>query len=119
MTGALGWLSRLGVDFSSGHDLTVCEFGPTLGSELAAQSLEPASDSVSLSLSLCPSPVCVVSLSLSEINKLKKKKERLTVTHSGSCPCPCPTLVLNLLTPVPQRQPFLTPLCFFAIHFCI
>ena len=36
---------------------------PTLGSVLTAQSLEPASNSVSPSLSLCPSPACVLSLS--------------------------------------------------------
>ena len=35
---------------------------PTSGSVLTAQSLEPASDSVSLSL--CPSPTCALSLSL-------------------------------------------------------
>ena len=42
---------------------------PALGSVLTAQSLEPASDSVSPSL--CPSPTCTlcVSLSLSKINK--------------------------------------------------
>ena len=42
------------------------------GSLLTAQSLEPASDSVSLSP--CPSPACALSLSfsLSKINKLKK-----------------------------------------------
>ena len=39
-------------DFDSGHDLAVHEFEPTSGSVLTAQSLEPASDSVSLSLSL-------------------------------------------------------------------
>ena len=36
---------------------------PVLGSVLTAQSLEPASDSVSISL--CPSPACALSLSLS------------------------------------------------------
>ena len=40
---------------------------PTSGSGLMAQSLEPASDSVSLSL--CPSPVHTLSLSVSKINK--------------------------------------------------
>ena len=40
---------------------------PALGSVLTAQSLEPASDSVSLPLSL-PLP-CLFSLSLSKINK--------------------------------------------------
>ena len=40
---------------------------PTSGSVLTAQSLEPASDSVSPSL--CLSPVHALSLSLSKINK--------------------------------------------------
>ena len=47
-------------DFSSGPDLEVCEFEPhphqAHSSELTAQSLEPASDSVSPSLSSPPSP---------------------------------------------------------------
>ena len=43
----------------------------TSGSVLTAQSLEPASDSVSLSL--CPSLVHALPLSLSKINKCKKK----------------------------------------------
>ena len=38
---------------------------PMSGSVLTAQSLEPASDSVSPSLSLCPSPAHALSLSLS------------------------------------------------------
>ena len=43
---------------------------PTLGSVLTAQSLEPASDSVSLSFSLCPSPLVLsLSLSLPKINR--------------------------------------------------
>ena len=45
-----GWLSQLGVDFSSGHDLTVHEFKPHVG--LCVDSAEPAWDSLSLSLSL-------------------------------------------------------------------
>ena len=47
--------------------------GPTWGSELTAQNLEAASDSVSLSLSLslCPSPTCALSLPLSKINSKK------------------------------------------------
>ena len=40
---------------------------PALGSVLTAQSLEPASDSVSLSL--CASPVHALSLSVSEMSK--------------------------------------------------
>ena len=39
------------------------------GSVLTAQSLEPASDSVSPSLSALPPFVCALSLSLSKINK--------------------------------------------------
>ena len=45
---------------------------PVLDSVLTAQSLEPASDSVSLSL--CPSPTCALSVSVSlKINKSIKK----------------------------------------------
>ena len=49
---------------------------PASGSVLTAQSLEPASDSVSPSLSLCSSPAHALSLSLSppEINENIKKK---------------------------------------------
>ena len=46
---------------------------PVSGSVLTAQSLEPASDSVSLSLTLPHS----CSVSLSKINKHKKKKNEL------------------------------------------
>ena len=56
-----GWLSLLGVQLISGHDLAV-SLSPALGSVLAARSLEPALDSVSLSL--CPSPAFALSLSL-------------------------------------------------------
>ena len=52
-------------DFGSGHDLAVREFEPPQGSVLTAQSLEPASDSVSPSLS-APSPLM---LCLSKMNK--------------------------------------------------
>ena len=45
------------------------------GSVLTAQSLEPASDSVSSSL--CPFPAHTLSLSVSKINKCKIKKKRL------------------------------------------
>ena len=48
---------------------------PALGSGLMAQSLEPASDSVSLSL--CPSPIHALSLSVSKINVKKKLKKKL------------------------------------------
>ena len=44
---------------------------PALGSVLTAQSLEPASDSVSPPLS--PPPLLMLCLYLSRINKLKKK----------------------------------------------
>ena len=47
---------------------------PASGSVLTAQSLKPASDSVSPSLSLCPSLAHALSLSLSLKNKHKKKK---------------------------------------------
>ena len=47
---------------------------PTSGSLLIAQSLEPASDSVSPSLS-APPPTCALSLSLK--NKHDKEKKRL------------------------------------------
>ena len=49
---------------------------PASRSVLTAQSLEPASDSVSPSLSLCPSPTHSVSLSLSlSLSKIKKHKK--------------------------------------------
>ena len=63
---SVGWAS----DFSSGHNLTVREFDPKLGSVLTAQSLEPASDSVSPSLSAPPQ--LALSRSLSKINKTLK-----------------------------------------------
>ena len=47
-------------NFGSGHDLTVHEFEPGIGSVLTAQSLEPVSDSVSPCLS--PSPAHTLSL---------------------------------------------------------
>ena len=63
------WVAQSGkwptLDFSSGHDLTVCELEPHVS--LCADSTVPAWDS--LSLSLCPSPALSVSLSVS----LKKK----------------------------------------------
>ena len=43
-------VKRLGLDFSSGHDLTVRAFEPRVGRR--ADSAEPAWDSLSLSLSL-------------------------------------------------------------------
>ena len=43
-------VERPTLDFSSGHDLAVCDFKPHVG--LCADSAEPAWDSVFLSLSL-------------------------------------------------------------------
>ena len=59
---------------------------PVLGSVLAAQSLEPVSNSVFP----CPSPTCTLSLSLSKINKYFKKFKKLSnrsawVTQSVEC----------------------------------
>ena len=47
---------------TSGHELVVCEFKPRVG--VCADSLEPASDSVSPSLSLPPPLALSPSLSL-------------------------------------------------------
>ena len=58
----VGSLKHLTLDFSSGHDLTVCEFKPHVR-QLCIGSVEPAWDS--LSLSLCPSPTHFLFLSLS------------------------------------------------------
>ena len=54
-------------NFGSGRDLTVVSSSPESGSVLAAQSLEPVSDSVipSLSLSLSASSPFTLCLSLS------------------------------------------------------
>ena len=68
--GSVGWAA----DFGSGHGLTSCVMisqfvgsSPELGSVLTAQSLEPASDSVSPSLP-APSPL-MLGLSLSLKNE--------------------------------------------------
>ena len=53
-------VKRLTLDLGSGHDLMVCGIKPCNG--LCADSMEPASDSLSLS----------ASFSLSKVNKLKK-----------------------------------------------
>ena len=53
----------LTLDFSSGHDLTVCEMEPHIG--LCADSAEPAWDSLSPSLSAPPLLMLVLSRSLS------------------------------------------------------
>ena len=67
-TGAPGWLSQLGIRLTSAQ-VMISQFvgsSPTSGSVLTAQSLEPASDSVSPSL--CPSPArALFYLSLSKI----------------------------------------------------
>ena len=72
VSGAPGWLSQLSVLTSPQIMISqLVSLSPVSGSVLTAQSLEPASDSVSPSLSLCPSPshALFVSLSLSKINK--------------------------------------------------
>ena len=48
LRGSVGWVSN----FGSGHDLAAREFKPSVG--FCADSLEPASDSVSPSLSAPP-----------------------------------------------------------------
>ena len=72
MEGHLGGsVSEVLVDFSSSHDLMICEIEPCIG--LCTDSIEPAWDS------LCPSPACPCSLSLSlslslSQTNIKKKK---------------------------------------------
>ena len=68
-------MGRLGgsVKWPTSAQVMILQFkgsGPSSGSALTAQSLEPASDSVSLCL--CPSPTHALSLSVSGIN-IKKK----------------------------------------------
>ena len=59
---------------------------PALGSMLTAQSLEPASDSVSPSLSLSLPCSCSVSLkNKSTLNKLKKKKKEYLPDSMKMC----------------------------------
>ena len=53
--GAPGWLSRLSIDFSSGHDLTVGGFEPGVGLWAESSSLETASECVSS----IPSPLAL------------------------------------------------------------
>ena len=63
-----------GVKRPTSAQVTISRFvgsSPALGSVLTAQSLEPASDSVSPP-PLCPFPAHAVSLSVSKINKHKK-----------------------------------------------
>ena len=52
---------------------------PASDSVLTAQSLEPASDSVSPSLSLCLSPTHALSLSVSEINIMSPSLSALPI----------------------------------------
>ena len=59
--GAPGWLSCLSSTMAQVMISQLVGLSPTLGSELTAWSLEPASDSVSPSL--CPSPTHTLSLS--------------------------------------------------------
>ena len=62
--GWLIWSKLLTLDFSSGHDLMICEFEPCI--RLCTDNVEPAWDSLSLSL---PLPhLCTCSLTL-KINK--------------------------------------------------
>ena len=54
------WVKCLTLDFSSGHDFTVCGIKHRVS--LCANVKEPAWDSPPLSLSLCPSPAFTLSL---------------------------------------------------------
>ena len=67
--GTPGWLSQLSIwlDFSSGHDLIVCEIEPHTG--LCADSTEPAWDS------LCLSPFLPLPCPLSHYQNKHLKKE--------------------------------------------
>ena len=60
-TGVAQLVERPTLGFSSGHDLTVCEFEPCIG--LCADSAEPAWDSLSPSLSASSLLACSLSLS--------------------------------------------------------
>ena len=62
------WVAR-SVEHPTSTQVMISGFmslSPALGSVLTAQSLEPASDSVSPSLSLCLSPTHALSLSVSQ-----------------------------------------------------
>ena len=63
-TGALGWLSQLSTNFSSGHDLMVGEFEPHV--RLCTDGLEPGV-CFRFCVSLSPRPLLVPCLSLSKI----------------------------------------------------
>ena len=76
LPGAPGWLklvkSQLLTNFTSGHDLRFVSSSPTTGSALTAQSLKPASASMSPSLS--PPPLLAFSLPLSCLLSLCRLK---------------------------------------------
>ena len=61
--GAPGWLSRLSVDFRSGHDLTICGVKPHVG--LCTDSSEPEACFGFCASSPPPLPLLALSLSLS------------------------------------------------------
>ena len=63
-------VGRPTLGFHSGHDLKTCGFQPCYSCATTAQSLEPASDSVSLPRPALP---LAYALSLSRINKTFKK----------------------------------------------
>ena len=58
--GSVSWAS----DFSSGHDLTVCEFEPRVG--LCADASKPGAASHSVSPSVSAPPLLMLCLSLSQ-----------------------------------------------------
>ena len=62
--GSLGGSAGKVTNFGPGHDLTVREFEPHIGSVLTAGNLEPPSESVSPSLSLSVPPLPMLCLSL-------------------------------------------------------
>ena len=77
LSGTVGWVS----DFSSGHDLMVCEFEPR--ARLCADSSEPgAYFRFCVSFSQSPSPTLTLSLSLKNKNLkqfFKKKKRKINM----------------------------------------
>ena len=74
----LGNSVGLSVNFGSGYDLVLHEFGPKSGSMLTAHSLELASGPVSPSLSAPPLLTLYLSFSLSLKNKINIKKKEFT-----------------------------------------
>ena len=73
------WMARsvecLTLDFSSGHDLPVCEFKPCV--RLCTDRVETAWDSLSFSLSL-PLPCSLSKKKKTQKNKQTKKKQNQT-----------------------------------------